>query len=85
MSSKVDEKVVEVLRETAELAEDVEITDATSLIELGIDSFVAIQVLVGLEESLGIQFPDSMLTPEIFETAGSLIKAIEESVAKNEA
>jgi acyl carrier protein len=44
--------------------------------ELGLDSLSAIDLLLDLEESFDIVFPDSMLNEETFRTAKTLHKAV---------
>ncbi|PJI06508.1 MULTISPECIES: phosphopantetheine-binding protein [Clostridium] len=82
-NSQIEKSVFDILREKAEIDKSIEISIDSKLIDLGIDSFVAIQVLVGLEQIFDFQFPDNMLTPEIFATAQSLIEAIEISMNNN--
>jgi acyl carrier protein len=50
---------------------------------LGLDSMSAIDLLLALEESFEIVFPDAMLTPEVFRTARSLEGAVQ-SLKKEE-
>lgn len=42
------------------------------LSEYGLDSFNAIQLIVDLELNCSIEFPDYVMEPEMFETAGTL-------------
>lgn len=44
--------------------------------ELGLDSMGAIDLLLDLEQSLRIVFPDELLTEETFRNAANLIEAI---------
>ena len=48
----------------------------TDLEELGLDSMGAINLLLDLEETFGIVFPDALLTAETFQTGASLEQAI---------
>jgi acyl carrier protein len=50
---------------------------------LGLDSMSAIDLLLALEETFEIVFPDAMLTPEVFRTAQSLEGAVQ-SLIKGE-
>ena len=49
---------------------------------LGLDSMSAIDLLLALEETFEIIFPDAMLTPEVFRTARSLENAIQSLVTE---
>lgn len=48
----------------------------TDLEELGLDSMGAINLLLDLEQSFGIIFPDALLTAETFQNGASLDHAI---------
>jgi acyl carrier protein len=50
---------------------------------LGLDSMSAIDLLLALEETFEIVFPDAMLTPEVFRSARSLESAVQ-SLLKGE-
>lgn len=65
----VTQALAEVLnREIADLA------DATRLMgDLGLDSTSVIELLVALEDSLGVEFDPDNLTVDIFETFASLV------------
>ena len=47
------------------------------LVELGLDSMSAINLLVDIEDSLGIVIPDAMLTAENFKTFQSLLDMVD--------
>ena len=46
------------------------------LVQLGLDSMTAIAVLLDMEKTFGIKFPDDMLVESTFRTAGRLKEAI---------
>lgn len=48
-----------------------------NLNQLGLDSMSAVDLLLDLEESFGILFPDDLLTAETFQTASTLQKAVQ--------
>ena len=58
------------------LAPDQELPMDAELAELGLDSMGAITLLMDLEGSFDISFPEEMLVPETFRTADSLLGAI---------
>ena len=37
-----------------------------SMLELGINSFKVIEIMIVIEEEFGINFPDSLITPDLF-------------------
>lgn len=69
------EKILEVLRaENEEIVEDLD----RDLLASGIlDSFDIVNLVVALEEALGISIDVEMVSPENFQTAGSIIRMIE--------
>lgn len=72
MNDKIRERYLKVLRNyiNSEIKE-VDIMEL-NMEELGIDSFKSIQLLIDLEVEFDIEFPDSMLSMELFASAGSL-------------
>lgn len=69
------EKILEVLKaENEELVEDLN----KDLLESGIlDSFDIVNLVVALEEALGVSIDVEMVSPENFQTAESIIRMIE--------
>jgi len=55
---------------------DAAIPDDAPLRELGLDSMQAVELLLDLEDELGIVLPDEAMTAETFATAGSLKQAV---------
>jgi acyl carrier protein len=49
----------------------------TDLGALGLDSMSAIRLLLDLEQTFGILFPDALLTAETFRTASTLENAVQ--------
>jgi acyl carrier protein len=47
-----------------------------SLRELGLDSLAAVDLLLDLEQTFGVVFPDAELTEETFRTAGNVADAV---------
>ncbi len=48
------------------------LTSELSLAALGLDSLATVGLLIDVEESFGVQFPDDDLTAEAFETPAAL-------------
>jgi len=55
--------------------------DDAALQELGLDSMQAVELLLDLEDELGIVLPDEAMTAETFATPGSLKVAVAEASA----
>jgi len=49
----------------------------TNLEDLGLDSMSAVNLLLDLEDSFGISFPDELLSEETFRTASTLHSALQ--------
>ncbi|MGH7984582.1 MAG: phosphopantetheine-binding protein [Candidatus Udaeobacter sp.] len=47
------------------------------LAQLGLDSMTAVAVLLDMEKTFGIRFPDDMLVEGTFRTAGRLKEAVQ--------
>lgn len=62
----------EVLQSCLPWSEPEALVPSTNLLDLGLDSLNTVELLVRLEEALGIQLPDEELTAETFESVGSL-------------
>jgi len=58
------------------LPPDQELEMDAELAELGLDSMGAISLLMDIEGSFAISFPDEMLVPETFRSAQTLLNAI---------
>ena len=69
------EKILEVLKE--EIEEIVEDLDRDLLTSGILDSFDIVNLVVILEEALSINIDVEMVTPENFQTAGSIIRMLE--------
>lgn len=69
------EKILEVLKEqNEEIVDDLDRDLLTSGI---LDSFDIVNLVVMLEEALSINIDVEMVTPENFQTAGSIIRMLE--------
>jgi acyl carrier protein len=47
------------------------------LVQLGLDSMTAVALLMDMEKTFAIRFPDAMIVEDTFRTAGALKKAVE--------
>lgn len=78
----IEERVKRVISETAKIDEK-KITGLSSLQEeLGIDSFMAVEIAYHAEEAFGIQLPDSEL--QNFKTVDDIVKAVQKILSASE-
>jgi acyl carrier protein len=70
---------IAVLREHARLPIDpAALAEQESLYDAGMTSYASVSVMVALEETFDIEFPDSMLNRAVFESRGSIRNAVEQ-------
>ena len=48
------------------------------LVQLGLDSMTAVALLLDMEKTFDIRFPDDMIAEDTFRTAGGLKKAVQQ-------
>lgn len=51
--------------------------ESTDLYQLGLDSTVAVALMLGIEERFAVTFSESLLTDQTFQTPGALLRAVE--------
>ena len=66
------------LRRHLRLAKPDSINYDMELAQLGLDSMTAVAVLLDMEKTFGIRFPDDMLVEGTFRTAGRLKEAVQQ-------
>ena len=77
--SKITEEIRRVLGEHARLVVDVvHLSDDDDLFRLGMTSHASVSVMLALEDSFGVEFPEHMLRKSTFESLGSIRKALTE-------
>lgn len=54
------------------LGDDLPLPGDRRLVDLGLDSLATVAVLIDLEQTFGVMFPDDALVPETFATADAL-------------
>jgi Acyl carrier protein len=67
----------ECLRRHLRSAKPTAINYEVELVQLGLDSMTAVAVLLDMEKTFGIRFPDDMLVEGTFRTAGRLKEAVQ--------
>jgi len=68
----------EVLRRHLRSAKADSINHDVELAQLGLDSMTAVAVLLDMEKTFNIRFPDDMLVEGTFRTAGRLKEAVQQ-------
>jgi acyl carrier protein len=72
-------QILSVLKEHGRFAADPgEIADDVDLYQLGMTSHASVRVMLALESTFDIEFPDRMLTRTVFESVSAIGTAIEE-------
>jgi acyl carrier protein len=71
------EAVREIVKEHGRLAVDVEtLADDASLYEAGMTSHASVNVMLALEDSFDVEFPDELLKRSVFESIASISSAL---------
>jgi len=66
------------LRRHLRLLKQNSIDYAAELVQLGLDSMTAVALLLDMEKTFDIRFPDDMIAEDTFRTAGGLKKAVQQ-------
>ena len=77
----MDPRFVALLAETLPLVGDRPVTTDDRLRDLGMDSMLAVELLVAIEEVFAVALPDEELNETTFATAGSLWAAVANALA----
>lgn len=73
----ISDRVRDVLRGHARLPVDVaELPDDADLFQSGMTSHASVNVMLALEETFDLEFPDSLLTRRTFESIASIRAAV---------
>ena len=79
MSDRVNTQIRRVLGDYARLPVDVDsLIDHTDLFQAGMSSHASVNVMLALEDTFDIEFPDSMLKRSVFESIATIAAAIVE-------
>ena len=83
MSSDLVAEVREVLNDSARLPIDAfTLAERSDLFVAGMSSQASVNVMLALEDRFGVEFPDEMLTREVFESIAALAEAVGELRAR---
>lgn len=73
----VPSQVREIVAEHGRLSVDVaSLNDSDSLYEAGMTSHASVNVMLALEDTFDVEFPDEMLKRSVFESVASISQAI---------
>jgi acyl carrier protein len=71
------EAVREIVKEHGRLAVEIEtLADGASLYEAGMTSHASVNVMLALEDTFDVEFPDEMLKRSVFESVASISSAL---------
>jgi len=83
MTDAIREQVRQVLSEHARLPVDVSaVPDDADLFQAGMTSHASVNVMLALEDSFDVEFPDSMLRRSVFESVNAIADAIAQITLK---
>lgn len=84
MNAETTAQIRRVLNEHARLPVDVDtLSDDADLFAAGMSSHASVNLMLALEDSFDLEFPDRMLTRGVFESVASIAAAIEELSSAN--
>jgi len=79
MNNGINTQVRQVVAEHARLSVDVAtLSDDADLFAAGMTSHASVNLMLALEDSFDLEFPDDMLKRSVFESVGAISAAIEE-------
>jgi len=79
MTDDVNTRIRDVLRDHARLPVDVDTLDEhADLFQAGMSSHASVNVMLALEDTFDLEFPDRMLTRSVFESVAGIAAAISE-------
>lgn len=78
----VNDKIRHALADHARLATDISLlSDEADLYQAGMTSHASVNVMLALEDSFDVEFPDRMLRRDVFESVASIGAALSELLA----
>ena len=79
MSDPLRDRIRQVLRDQARLPVDIDsLSDSDDLYQAGMSSHASVNVMLALEDTFDIEFPDQMLRRSVFESVSGIESAIGE-------
>jgi acyl carrier protein len=76
------ESIRNILKEHARLSADIStLSDTADLYQAGMTSHASVNVMLALEASFDVEFPDRMLKRTVFQSVSAIREAVEELTA----
>ena len=76
------ESIRNILKEHARLSSDIStLSDTADLYQAGMTSHASVNVMLALEASFDVEFPDRMLKRTVFQSVAAIREAVEELTA----
>lgn len=73
-------RVREIIKKTLGMHHDfASVADDDNLYDAGLNSHEAVNLMVALEESFGIEFPDHLISRDSFESVNAIARALKET------
>jgi acyl carrier protein len=83
MNQQLEVEIRRVLRDHARLPIDVDgVDEHADLFQVGMSSHASVNVMLALEDTFDVEFPDSMLKRSVFESVAGIASAISELQAQ---
>jgi acyl carrier protein len=83
MTDSIREQIRQVLADHARLPVELgTVSDSADLFQAGMTSHASVNVMLALEDSFDVEFPDSMLRRSVFESIDAIADAISQITAK---
>ncbi|HET9103106.1 MAG TPA: acyl carrier protein [Solirubrobacteraceae bacterium] len=77
MSSDIETRIRAVLAQHARLPVGIDtVSDQDDLFQAGMSSHASVSVMLGLEDTFDVEFPDEMLKRSVFESIASIAAAL---------
>ena len=74
----MNEQIRQVIKEHGQLSVDIEtLDDHADLYQAGMTSHASVNVMLALEDTFDVEFPDSMLKRSVFESVASISAALD--------
>ena len=70
------EQIRELVIAHAGLPADADLTDDTDLYRAGMKSFSSVQLMLAIEETFSLEFPEEMLNRATFRSIGAIVRAV---------
>ena len=77
MDDDITTRFEQCLRRHLRLLKSDSIDYAMEVVQLGLDSMTAVALLLDMEKTFAIRFPDEMIAEDTFRTVGTLKKAVQ--------